>query len=548
MEESLDLLRGLSVSTWLIYALGVVPLFVLMLYVCNGLARDPFASDTLVTVSLLLALAFLWMHYCQARFAQRVAAYATATEVDRGRFGGGFKLFCSQAVLQGAKVVVWPIALGLVIPHALATMFFQHALAAPPEAARNWRSAAREAWADATYRQADGVWFLIHVLLLRIVVFLNALTLVFVALFLFHLFTGVNNDLTRAPSNLFNPATFGACFIAAYIALDPIVKAACVLRSLERRSLSSGLDLQLRLKRLALPAGSAAAIALIAFLFGAAGHLCAADPAPAPVAVPANGAPSPAQIEKTVSSVFHDPTLTWELPIVVKKKKPANAFLAFTDSVVEKLSEWRREISQWLDDLAARLRRLAAGNGNETDRANERMATPREVWFLLIALCILIAAGVFFAFMRSRRLKTAQIVEATAVPPPAPDITREDVQADEQPETMWLELAGQYRRNGDFRLALRALYLSCLAALASAKLISIARGKSNLDYVREYTRRAKRLSGDLPPALRTNVRLFEQSWYGEHPVTGQILDEFERNVAALRVGSVQAGSTQGAAG
>lgn len=557
MEESVDLLRGLSVAAWLLYACGVVPFFLLSLYAANGMARDPFAGDSLVTISLLIALGYLWMHYCQARFAQQLAAHLTETAQslngELAQTGSsmsevptpGFSLFCTQAILQGAKLIIWPIGLGLVIPHGLSTLFFQHALAATPAAARNWRSAAREAWHDATYRQAEGVWFLIHVLLLRFVVFFNAIALVFGAVGLFHIFTGVNNHLTRAPANLLNPATIGACLIASYLALDPIVKGACVLRSMERRSLSTGIDLQLRLKR-AVPelkqrVTKAAGLILLVLLLGPEPHLHATDSAPPPAPAPSNSAsandrPSATQIEKTVNAVFHDPTLTWDLPVVVKKKKPTNAFLAFSDSVIEKLGEWRRELGRWLDDIVARLRRIASGDGNGAARDEARMASSQEVWLLLAGLCALLGAGVFFAVLRSRRLRIAGIVVATAVAPPAPDITREDVQADEQPESTWMELAAEYRRSGEFRFALRALYLACLAALASAKLISIASGKSNLDYVREFQRRAKRLSADLPPTLRNNVRLFEQSWYGEHLVDNQILDEFESNLTALRAG------------
>jgi Domain of unknown function (DUF4129) len=566
IEDAVDLLRGLSTSTWLIFASGVVPFFVLLLHALNDVSRDPFAGDSLLTLSLLLAVAYLWMHYCQARFAQQLAALATGgTEaathdsVAADASHGGFRLFCAQAVLQGVKIIVWPIGLGLLIPHGITTLFFQHATATTSETAWDWRSSAREAWADATYHQGEGVWFLIHVLLLRIVVCFNVLALAFVAVALFHIFTGVNNDLTRAPANLLNPATIEACLIASYIALDPIVKGACVLRSLERRSSSTGFDLHLRLKRVAPElknnATRAAALLVFAVLFVAAVQARATETArpqsaasvsKTPVSnVPGRApaiVPSAARIEKAVDSVFHDRTLTWDLPVVVKKKKPANAFLSFTDSVVEKLRQWRHEFGDWLDDIMARLRRMASGNGNGSDREETRMASSQEVWLLLAGLCGLLGAGVFFAAMRSRRLRAAEIVAAIAVAPPAPDLTREDVQADEQPASTWAELAAEYRRRGDFRLALRALYLSCLATLASAKLISIARGKSNLDYVREFQRRAKRLSAELPPTLRNNVRLFEQSWYGEHPVDDEILDEFERNLAMLRSKATKLGA------
>jgi Domain of unknown function (DUF4129) len=115
------------------------------------------------------------------------------------------------------------------------------------------------------------------------------------------------------------------------------------------------------------------------------------------------------------------------------------------------------------------------------------------------------------------------------------DITSEEVQADDRAEDEWRRLALQLRGQGDLRLALRALYLSTLAALAQDNLIVIARGKSNLDYLRELQRRGKRFGPKLPAAFRANLLIFESCWYGTHLVTDTELTRFEENMHAIRI-------------
>lgn len=101
-------------------------------------------------------------------------------------------------------------------------------------------------------------------------------------------------------------------------------------------------------------------------------------------------------------------------------------------------------------------------------------------------------------------------------------------------EGEWMKLAQEYRASGNLPFAVRALYLSSLAILADGGLLTLARGKSNLDYSRELERRTKRLAPDFLSLFRQNVGLFEQTWYGTHPLTGEALDLFERNSSALR--------------
>lgn len=526
IEDAVDLLRDVPVQLWLLYFTGIVPFFGLFLFEATDIFESPFAADRLLWITLLLTITCVWMHFRQAGFARQLNAMVSR-RLEKPP--PGLRALSVQAILQSTKLLAWPAAALLMIPHSLVTMFYQHTLCVSGEATGDLKEVIREARRDAGYRPGEAAWFLLLILILRVLVWVNFLALFLAALLLFHSFTGIENTLTRQPAVLFNPTFLTALCVLAYLALDPVVKAACVLRAFRRRSEKSGLDLQIRLSKLT---SIAAVVSLAVLFFVAPTHqACAATaPAPADASRPINHQ----RIEQAVKEVFRDPSLSWSLPVVVKRKPPSNGFLAFTESVGTKVGElWDRFVKTW-QDLVSRVRNLLSADEPDRDRdARGAKTNTKDVWGLITLFSTVLAAAVFLALWRARRLAPTVVVEARPAPVP-PDLSREDIQADEQPDDEWVRLALEYRRGGNLRLAIRALYLSCLSSLAAAKMISIARGKSNLDYFREFQRRARRLSPELPERLRQNVSLFERSWYGSHSVTGEILDQFEQNVEFLK--------------
>ncbi len=532
IEDSVDLLRDLPSAAWLVYLGGVVPFFALFLFEATDIYESPFAADRLLWVCLLLSIGYVWMHVCQAAFARHLDVLVSARVAEPSPW---LRVLSVKAIVASTKVLAWPVAAILVIPHSLVTMFYQHTLCLSGPAAGDLRTVIREAKRDAGYRQPEAVWFLVVILILRALVWINFMALFLAMLLLFHSFTGLENTLTRQPAVLFNPTFMAALCVLAYLALDPVMKAACVLRAFQRRSEKSGLDLQLRLYKLQ----RMTAVPLITLVF-----FLAAPPIARP-AVPQTPVSPPAasqiqsidnqRVEQAIREVFRDPSLPWSLPVIVKRKPPSNAFLAFTESAGTKIGEWWDEFSKAWEDLVARVRKLFSGDERDGDAGRRGVKTnSRDVWMLISVFGALLAAAVLFALLRSRRFAPTIAVEAFPAEAPVPDLSREDIQADEQPDDEWMRLASEYRRDGNLRFAIRALYLACLSSLASAKLISIARGKSNLDYSREFQRRARRLPAELPDRLRVNVSLFERSWYGAHAVTEEMLDQFEQNLTALK--------------
>ncbi len=259
IEDAVDLLREVPAQSWLLYFAGVVPFFSLFLFEATDIYESPFAVDRLLWITLLLAITYVWMHFCQAAFARQLNCMVSQ---QVGEPSPALRVLSVQAILQSSKLLAWPIAAILMIPHSLVTMFYQHTLCQSGEAAGDLRAVVREARHDAGYRPAESVLFLILILILRALVWVNFLAFFLLALLLFHSFTGIENTLTRQPAVLFNPTFLAALCVLAYLALDPVVKAGCVLRAFRRRSQKSGLDLRIRLSKLQ----SVAAVVSLAFL------------------------------------------------------------------------------------------------------------------------------------------------------------------------------------------------------------------------------------------------------------------------------------------
>jgi hypothetical protein len=123
-------------------------------------------------------------------------------------------------------------------------------------------------------------------------------------------------------------------------------------------------------------------------------------------------------------------------------------------------------------------------------------------------------------------------VPIAAAGPNTVDLTNEGLLASDLPEDEWLKMADKYASSGDFRLALRALYLGTLALLNGRRLLTIHACKSNRDYEGELRRRSR--DTGLTQIFRLNIRSFEQSWYGFHEVTGDQLQNFRDNLGSMR--------------
>jgi len=188
-----------------------------------------------------------------------------------------------------------------------------------------------------------------------------------------------------------------------------------------------------------------------------------------------------------------------------------------------KIRDFLKEVVEWLIKFfKAKPRKHSTGGSGVGWQATLQLLV-----YALVA-AVLIAVSLLMYRLWRKPLPKVTIAEAVA-----PDLTDEDTTADELPEDEWLKLASELLGKGDARLALRALYLACLAHLGERELVTISRAKSNREYQRELKRRARALP-DLHSAFDANVLAFERAWYGVHEVTCGICNEAEANLRRIR--------------
>ena len=96
---------------------------------------------------------------------------------------------------------------------------------------------------------------------------------------------------------------------------------------------------------------------------------------------------------------------------------------------------------------------------------------------------LLALLGVILAFLLYRQWRKLPPPPAKAeAAAPEVNLESDQVVATQLPENEWLKLAEDKISAGEYRLAMRALFLATLAHLGERKLLGIVRSKSNGDY------------------------------------------------------------------
>jgi hypothetical protein len=243
-------------------------------------------------------------------------------------------------------------------------------------------------------------------------------------------------------------------------------------------------------------------------------------------------------LDRAIGETIQHRKYSWRVPregIVPDESGEKGVLANFFDQVgrmirnaIKGTAEWIGKV--WRKIFGGRTRTAPPAGGSDTG-----WAALLEILLYVLVAAVLCAIGVLvYRLWRNRRLKP-DLVETEAIQP-VPDLADESVGADQLPEDGWLRLAQELLARGEFRLALRAFYLSSLAHLAERNLISLARFKSNHDYERELDRRAHAIP-NLRQLFGENVNAFDRVWYGTHEATGELVTQFAANVARIKSGA-----------
>jgi hypothetical protein len=349
------------------------------------------------------------------------------------------------------------------------------------------------------------------------------------------MFLGIESPFTRDGWAMVNTTFFAATLAVTYLCFDPVRKAVFLVRHFQGQSLQSGEDLRVELRSIRQRSGMAmTALVLAATLLASPLTSLRAAETPAPAApAPASQVDS-ASLGNSLDRVLERREYAWRLPRTAAKEevKQKGWLSGFFESITKTFAKWYARVRLWIKQLGDWLRNSDHETIKEKDdRPPFNLDVRTLVRITLIVLAVAFIAFVIVMYLRSRG-KRQELVLAEAAPV-VPDLTQENVTADQLPEDGWTRLGRELMERGELRLAIRAFYLASLAHLGQREYIRLARHKSNHDYDRELQRRA-RGNGELLAAFDENLFVFEGAWYGDHEVTPVTLQGFSQNLERIR--------------
>jgi hypothetical protein len=254
-------------------------------------------------------------------------------------------------------------------------------------------------------------------------------------------------------------------------------------------------------------------------------------------AIPGGGASvSAQQLDDAIENIIHYPEYSWRMP---RERPPEvarshTALRDFIDSIINTLrTGW-----SYVKEVLAKVLKFIKDILSHIIPSLPKLEKPDSHWtnfsraLIIIPMLGILALLAFLAWCAWKDRRSRRVTRDMTLKP-APDITREDLDATALPEEGWLNLARELMEKGELRLALRALYLATLACLAQQELITIAKYKSDREYELELRRRSH-TQPHLAGVFAENRALFESAWYGLHEVTPGIMERFSRNQESIR--------------
>jgi hypothetical protein len=534
IEEATELLRRVTPGGWLWWLAGSMPFVIGLLQFWITMSRSSKAYAVLPTAALVLMLLYWWMKVAHAFFGDHLMRQLSQ-EVAPPRLPlrGWLRLIVSQGFIHSTMPWILALAFAAAVPAAWAYAFYHNvsvmALSVFRSGGRT-RELIKLAAGQTRYRPWHHHMMLFILALFALTVFLNLWVGTLILSTLAQSITGSTNEFTRNPMLLLSSGVLAGAVSIAWLLVGPLVKAIYALRCFRGKAQRTGADLLVGFKQC-----RAALAILLACCCCMTGDVRAQS---------ASSPPSPTQLDQSIRDVLKADDYQWRMPRekggpaaeeTAEKGIVADFLRSFSDMISELIKSvmdgleglFKAILKDWFKDLfkdSASKGKAASGGGSAGEL----------VMIAIKALLIVLGLALIWIVIRQWRRMPPAVAKAEA----APEINLEadEVLATALPENEWLRLAQEKMESGDYRLAMRALFLATLAHLGERKLISISRTKSNGDYLRELGYRARQQQ-ELQSRFGDSVRSFDRAWYGWHDVTSDLLEQFRENYRHIMGGA-----------
>jgi len=580
--EALNTFGRIPPSLHLLYYAGTLPFVIAFLYFWFDMSQSAYAQERLLAWSLLLPFLFVWMKCGQSLFVTELYSWLYERAPLRYTLRGVVRLIVFNAIVQPAGFILLPAAMVLGVPFMAATFFFQDALLSRTlyqegllkQCADSLRSARQHSgqgfiliWLLSPWQLGMGfaaVYLMVflnkylgvegatggnstllllgmafQIIMLACVISpfgavlgLGLTTLVLAIPYLLENVIGLETPFSHGwRAMLFNTSFVAVLYFLVYLILDPLLKIAMVMRRFQYNSRSGGDDILFSLRELSRRNGGAALLLPLLFL-----ALCSAPLSLGARERPAAGAasrseaiagqPEAERLNAALDRTLQQPRYTWRMPRMLeldssKKEMPGwlerwkASFQSLQDKMIKRLEEW----------LTRRIKSDRKG------LMGFEMGVAEGFFYLLLVVVVGVLTVLLLRWLRERRtLMAAPTKGGVKIPVNVHDHT---VSPADLPPDEWLELAAALVAAGDYRAAVRALFLGVLARLGERDFVSLRPYKSNQDYCREIELRA-RGERELIEAFLWLRRWMECTWYGYVPVTRELWRDYQAKSAGLR--------------
>ncbi|MDB6055952.1 MAG: hypothetical protein JWN25_3475 [Verrucomicrobiales bacterium] len=506
--------------------MGTVPFVLGLLYFVADMSKSPLAPERCIRYSFLLTFLFVGMKFFHSIFAEKIrhALFKHETIPWSGRML--FTVLAHQALIGALGMPILLICAIITLPLGWAVAFFQSANVCPFNEQKNFSGIVHFARRHAFVAPRQNHAMLFIMSLFTIMVMVNV-GLAFYALpYLGKVVFGIETAVSMNLLSLLNTTYLMAVGMITWMLVDPIVKVTYILRCFYGNSVTSGDDILSSLERMKSARLARAVLILICFCLFCLlpAQLQAANPSPRP----ASNEPQ-IELEKKISQVSKRREYQWRMPKDpnanrgIESKTWLGSFFDDLLSVIESIFQW---VGNLIGKLARYFRPSSSPMVNSPTGAGSLGAKG------LLALFSAIVVGFTVYFLCKLRLSRVRAVTVIPLTVTNPDLEDDSVTADQLPEDSWFSLAQELFDRGDNRKALRALFLGCLANLATRQLVLLARHKSNHDYQREVARRGK-THGQLPGQFASMVAVYDCVWYGQYQMSSEFLDQVKATALTI---------------
>ena len=519
VEEGVSILKRNISKVLPLYYTGSLPFVLSFLYFWTDMGHNGYAEEHIVFESLCVAAMFIWMKCWHVIYCRKIDAIIRIHSAPEYTFKQVLRMVSTQTFYSGTAVIILPIAMVVTIPFAWIYAFYQN-VSIFDNGERSLKEIFTMAWHGARTWPGQNHVILCVISAFSVFIILNIGITVYYLPELLKMLFGIKTVLSMSGASVFNSTFLIISLGLAYLVIDPLLKSVYTLRSFYITSVKSGDDILTDLLQLK-TVGKGLSCMLIFILF----TVCSVD-LTASENIDSNNDRSVTErtisaedMGKAIEKVSKQREFAWRMPkekiLTEGEMGPFGRIVKWVRDIINAPIKYIKALlKKWLKNLSV--------SDGKNQSGGFWKGSAYLVLYLVIAVLLSLLAVILWRRFKNRKPALKVVGESI---PAVPDLTDEFVDPVELPAERWLNMGYDLMKEQSFRLALRAFYLAILSHLAHKKLITIAKHKTNFDYILELRRRGHE-HRELISIFTGDVRVFDRSWYGMHEVTDADLDGF----------------------